>query len=578
MTKTIAKAIVLLALLPLLVLGFLPANTKAMYTTETFELITAGASGLGGDGYSERPNVSADGRYIVFGSSATDLIPGEATNGNYQIFIYDVYTGVTKLITTGSSGIGGDGDSRFPEISADTSTILFQSNATDLIPGFTTNGSWQLYLYDVVSETFTLITPGLGGDGLSDTSSAWNNWGLSISADGNKIAFGTSSNEVVPGTIPVWGHIYLYDVATSTTSIVSRGAGGMGGDSYSQVPTISADGTKVVFHSNASDLVDGITTVGQGNIFIYDVTTGITTLITKGSSGVGTWGGCCSTTVISADNSLVSFATSAPDLIDGFTANGNDQLYLYDVATEVITLVTTGPTGFGGDSATYGSFITADGKFVGFMSRATDLINGIATTDADGNAFLYNVTTGEISLLSLGPLGLGGNARSNRPTLSNDLSVITFHSEATDLIDGITTNGNRQIYAFIRTNFCDITFDSQNGTAPNTVTDVRHCVVTRPADPVRSGYAFRGWYTAQTGGTPWDFNDPTSGDVTLYAQWAPVGGAVAPIVPGVPNTGVRRPAFSDSVRPSIVLVSAIMIIGICPLLRKRLSDKEGSST
>ena len=439
-----------LLMMPLLALGAIAPNVSALALG--MNLITTGPvpPGIGGNDNSQRPSISADGSKIVFWSRATDLIPGTTTSGNTQIYLYDTVTNTTKLITAGPSGTESNNTENYPynAISADGSKIAFMSNATDLV-GAPTSGGTNIFLYDIATSTTTLVTAGPTGTGVGLNGY----WGISISANGSKITFDTQSDNLVGAeTDGNDTNIFLYDVTTGTTTLVTKGGGLMGGDGGSHQPTISADGSKIVFSSRASDLVAGVTSNVIVNVFLYDVATDSTTLITKGPSPyVGSDNPDDGrATDISADNNLIVFSSHATNLINGVTANGNRNVYLYNVATGVTTLITAGASGVGGDRNSFPASISANGSVIGFSSDATDLIAGETTDGSAQNVFTYEVASGKIELVTKGSSGIGGNANALRPTFSASGCTMTFHSDATDLIAGLTTNSNSNIFAFAR--------------------------------------------------------------------------------------------------------------------------------
>lgn len=561
------RKISVLALVLVLMLSVIPLASGAKPVGNlSWLLVSPGASGSGGDQDSARPSISADGRYITFWSYATDLIDGMVIDTGSDgcgcegacgcegecdceleisnVYLYDVATGETTLVTKGSAGVGCNGASDSPEISADGSRIVFRSNATDLIPGEPTTIDDNVFLYDVATQVTTLITPGELGNGLSGGGV----WGNTINADGSKVAFSTSANDVIPEkTLNSKYNVFYYDDNTGMTTLVTKGAGGLGGDYDSVIPAISADGTKIAFQSRATDLIPSMTTTHYINSFLYDAATEDITLITKGPLGNGCDAdgstGIMNASAISADNTTVVFQSWATDLFDDAALNGNGNIFAYDVATEVITLITAGPLGVGGSRDSHGPNISADGSTIGFMSRATDLIADVTTTGQQ--VFTYDVVTGTTSLVTLGSSGIGGNANSNRPSLNADGSLLTFHSDATDLMDAGATQ-LRQVFLVHRGIEFNVTFDAQNDTKPLVVTVAEGSPVAQPTDPTKAGYVFAGWWTDPTGGVLWDFSTPITADMTLYAHWT----LAVPPGPDVPATG-----------DSALLLSPIIALG-----------------
>ena len=444
----ISLGFVAVLMVPVLVLSMVAQNAGALALG--MNLISTGPvpPGTGGSNSSERPSISADGTKIAFSGYATDLIPGTTiSSGNREIFLYDVVTGTTKLITAGPLGEGSNGFSHYAVISADGSKIAFMSTATDLV-GANANGNYNVFVYDVTSGVTKLVTAGPLGDGMD---SGWG-WAISISADGSKIAFGANATDLVGANAGGGDNVFLYDATSNTTTLISKGAGLLGGDAPSNLPTVSADGSKVVFVSQATDLIAGSTTNSNRNVFLYDVATGTTSLITKGPSPYsGSDNGCNFRPVdISVDNNLIVFSSCATNLISGITANGNENVYLYNVATGVTKLVTAGASGVGGDNNSHPASISANGSVIGFASNATDLISGVTTDGSNMNVYTYDVATGRIELITGGLSGIGGDNGSTRPVFSASGCTITFHSYATDLISGVTMNGFGDVYAYGR--------------------------------------------------------------------------------------------------------------------------------
>jgi Tol biopolymer transport system component len=102
--------------------------------------------------------MSADGRFVVFGSRSTNLVPGDA-NGHYDIFLRDRLTGTTERVSVASTGTEGNGDSLESSVSEDGRYVAFSSSATDLVTG-DTNGCVDVFLRDRVAGTTVRISVG----------------------------------------------------------------------------------------------------------------------------------------------------------------------------------------------------------------------------------------------------------------------------------------------------------------------------------------------------------------------------------------------------------------------------------
>ena len=502
--------VVMLSLVPLI------AGGAGMI--DDIKLVSTGSSGRGGYGDSARPRISADGKTLVFWSIATDLIPGLTTNGNQQVYSYNIATGVTTLITKGKDGTGGNGFSENPEVSGDGTRIAFRSVATDLIAGETSPDSTNIYLYDAVTGQTTLVSKRFAGS--YDPA-----YEPAISADGSTIAYDSKAPDLIEGrTITVSGYpLYRYDVATATTTLVTETTPDHGVDG--EYPQISADGSRIAFTSNATALVSG---VSGYNTFLWDKTAGFTCLSADPTGA----GGSSRMTAISADGTRVAFISNLTS-ISGVTANGHKNAFLWD-ETAGLSLITSGGSGIGGGDDTDGVSLSPDGMFAGVSSYASDLVAGL-TTSGSKNVFLYNLASGIAELITKAD-GIGGDDDSYRPSLLSvgPNKLVAFHSSASDLIPGTEiflppdwSMSPYNVYLWGRLELFTVTFDAQNGTTPLAVNVAWGRGAPSVANPTKAGYVFDGWWTAPTGGTKWDFSTPITADITLYAHW----------VVGIPPTG-----------------------------------------
>jgi Tol biopolymer transport system component len=173
------------------------------------------AAGTQGDGDSNNPSISTDGRYVTFYSAAANLVAGD-TNGMFDIFMRDRQTGTTTLVSRDSTGVEGDGDSQYPSISADGRYVAFQSYATNLVAG-DTNGMFDIFMRDRQTGTTTRVSrnsAGLEGDAGSFDSS--------ISADNRYVVFDSTATNLVAGDTNGKTDIFVRDRQTGTTTRVSK--------------------------------------------------------------------------------------------------------------------------------------------------------------------------------------------------------------------------------------------------------------------------------------------------------------------------------------------------------------------
>lgn len=221
-------------------------------------------SSLGGEGNnpSGDASISADGRYVAFQSSASNLVPGD-TNGVKDIFVHDRQTGVTERVSLSSSGTEGNDWSYEASISADGRFVAYSSQADNLVPG-DTNAHRDAFIHD----RQTGLTERVSVDSLGVEGNHWS-FNVAVSGDGRHVAFESLANNLVPGDTNGQGDIFVHDRLSGITERASVGPVGSGGQSVSTLAAISADGRFVAYSSWAENLVSGDGN-GQSDAFVYD--------------------------------------------------------------------------------------------------------------------------------------------------------------------------------------------------------------------------------------------------------------------------------------------------------------------
>jgi len=190
-----------------------------------------------GNGPSLDPAVSGDGRYVVFSSTATDLVPGDA-NGHADVFLADLLTHRLRRLT------GGNGDSTDPDISPDGTAVAFASAASDLVPGDTGVGA-DVFVLDLASGALTQVTRGDGPSGEP-----------SLDRDASHVAFSSAATDLVEGDANARRDVFVATLGGGAPGVARLAAGGA--DVHeSRAPHLSADGRTVVF--------DVVTTVPDGD-------------------------------------------------------------------------------------------------------------------------------------------------------------------------------------------------------------------------------------------------------------------------------------------------------------------------
>jgi Tol biopolymer transport system component len=284
-----------------------------------------------------------------------------------------------------------------------------------------------------------------GAQGNQDSGGNLN--GVSISADGRFVAFTSFATNLVAGDTNGCKDVFVRDRQNPGTTVrVSVDSSGAQGNSYSQDPSISADGRFVAFESLATNLVAGGTN-GFDQVFLHDRDTdadGIfdepgavaTILVSVDSSGVQ--GNYDSTyPSISADGLFVAFTSGASNLVANDT-NMVQDIFIRDVQPGTTERVSEGPSGVQGNNWSLYSSLSANGRFVALWSLASNLV--ASGTNGHEHIFVHDRLTGTTELASADSIGAEGNNDSYFPSISADGRWVAFTSGASNLVAGDTNS------------------------------------------------------------------------------------------------------------------------------------------
>jgi WD40 repeat protein len=286
-------------------------------TTGLTERVCVDSSGIEANSWSDWPMISADGRFVAFASNASNLVPDD-TNNLADIFVHDRTTGSTERVSVDSSGAEANDYSTDSGISGDGRFVVFQSGATNLVPG-DTNRSADVFLRDRATGTTERISLDAWG-GQAEKGGA----GMVISPDGRFVEFVSVSPNIVAGDTSGIPGLFVRDRVTGSTERVSVDSAGVpipdcsGGQ-------ISADGRFAVFESGNPNVVPGDTN-GAYDVFIHDRVTGMTERVSVDSSGAqANYGGeINSFQPISADGQRIVFESGSTNLVADDTNDSGD--------------------------------------------------------------------------------------------------------------------------------------------------------------------------------------------------------------------------------------------------------------
>lgn len=426
------------------------AASAASATPGATALISKSSAGVQGKYDSYAVGISAGGRYVAFTSDAPNLVRGD-TNERRDAFVRDRRTGRTTRVSVSSTGAqaepGSDpwGGSNAAGISGDGRYVVFVSDAPNLV-AHDTNGAADIFVRDrKARRTIRLSVSSSGHQANAPSGFA------SISAAGRYVAFTSGASNLVPHDTNRSADVFVRDLETGRTmrvSVDSRGRQAKRGNSTE--PALSADGRFVAFTSDASNLVAGDTN-SLSDVFVHDRKTGRTTRVSVRSDGKQalrdrTHNGSNGPS-ISADGRYVAFHSRASDLVRGDT-NWAFDIFVRDRVAGTTKRVSVGSDGTQANAESLGPpSISADGRYVAFASLASNLVAGDANDITD--VFVRDLKSGRTILGSLGSGGLQGNDGSAPAVgaFSADDRYLALSSYASNLVPGDT---NRCPDAFVR--------------------------------------------------------------------------------------------------------------------------------
>jgi Tol biopolymer transport system component len=398
------------------------------------ERASLASDGSQGDHVSRAPVTSADGRYVAFESNASNLVSGD-TNGVQDIFVHDRQTGETVRVSVASDGTQGNDNSYAPSISADGQLVAFGSRANNLVAG-DTNGYPDIFVHDLRSGKTELVS--LASDG---THGNYDSYAPALSADGRYVAFESWADNLVAGKPNDEKDIFIHDRLSGKTERVSVASDGTLSNSYSASPSVSADGRLVAFFSYSDNLVEEDTNRVR-DVFVHDCQSGETKRVSVSSDGTQA-NGSSYDLLISANGRFVAFASDASNLVSGDT-NGVSDVFVHDLQGGETVRVSLASDGRQGNSRSYDPpTISADGRFVAFTSAAYNLVNG--DTNLSHDVFVHDRQSGETRRVSLAVDGAQGNDHSIEPSISADGRFVAFASAASNLAYS-DTNGVADVF------------------------------------------------------------------------------------------------------------------------------------
>ena len=374
------------------------------------------------------PEISADGRYVAFAQ-------GSPTNGQAPysaVYLADTQAGTNIPVSVCQDGsTPTNSASHTPAVTPDGRFVAFMSNATNLVGNVISSG-FHVYIRDMVAGTNVLVDVDTNGVGQVD------NYGSvpSLSADANVLAFAGGDGGFVPNDLNRAKDVFVRHLTTGDTELISSRnaavveASGNGFSSASQI-SMTPDGRWAVFSSMAEDLV-----TNDGNqcsdVFVRDLMSGTTVLGSVGVDG-NAGAGYSSSPIISTNGQILVFYSLATNLVQGYT-NVFGDIFLRDLVVGTNALVSVSIDGVtAAKSSSYAPAMSPDGRYVAFLSTATNLVNGL--TSATPNTFLRDMTSGVTVALTRTtsaafPPSISANGRYVLYALSTGMAVWDIQASA----------------------------------------------------------------------------------------------------------------------------------------------------
>ena len=423
------------------------SGLSAIYlkNTQTGELkaISNDKYGIAANTASLNPTISGDGRYVIFESTAvvstnfngsilfplfSDFDAKSQTNkgGVFNIFLKDTQTNALTLVTP----TFGDGDSVNAEITSNGKNVVFQSLAANFISN-DTNGAYDIYVEDLQTETLKLVSsdssgtignrasvnPSVSTDGLkvafasdADNFLGFNNVSKNLNAspftpDGNWSSSSSVTPENINVAIPVDNNmnrdVFVKNISTGAIQLVSQNYNGGAANGVSDQPSISTDGTKVVFRSFATNLT---------------------------------------VELIKAVDAVKVQAASAYDNDIIYSILGNSRVFLNDLKTGTLSQLDILSDGKLPNGSSSNPQLSPDGNFVAFISDATNLVSNDNNGVAD--VFVKNLSTGELKKVSEDSTGTGNVVDFG---FSGDSSTLAFSR-----LSGLEDNATMNVYSVVQ--------------------------------------------------------------------------------------------------------------------------------
>ena len=340
-----------------------------VFDTEAHQTIrvSVGSSGVQANAESHDQDISADGRYVVFSSKASNLVPGD-TNGLEDVFVYDIIARTIVRVSVTSSGSQiTDKDSQLPAITDDGRFVVFESESAEFVKD-DTNKKRDVFIHDLNTRKTARVSINSKKEQGNDNSTY-----ADISGNGRYVVFQSRASNLVRDDTNNAEDIFIRDRKRHTTSRISTTPDGNEGNNGSFSPSVSSTGRTVAFMSLTSNLVSNDTN-GLKDIFVRDLYTGSIERVSVDSTGTESNGHSINPSMASGGK-WVAFQSVADNLVVNDT-NGQEDVFIHHLESGRTYRVSVSSTGQQGEHYSKDAAVSGTGQFVAFESWAQNLVPG----------------------------------------------------------------------------------------------------------------------------------------------------------------------------------------------------------
>ena len=414
------------------------------------------------DQFSNAPAITRDGRFVVFISAASNLVTDDAALLIHEdVYIRDLQLGTTKLVSRNFAGTQRGNQSSGPfdplGVSDDGRYVVFTSFATDLTALPDNNNQEDVFVRDLQTNTTKLVSVNKDGTGPGNNVSSV---GV-ITPDGRFVAFISEARDLTAIDTP-FRQLFIRDLQTNTTKLVTPNFSGTGASSGGVDPggernlAISDDGRFVAFVSESANLVPNDTSSTR-KVFVRDNQLEKTILVSVTKDELPPTTGNSGRFAMTPDGRYITFVSACDTLVNN-DSNQQQDVFVRDLQTNTTTLISVNQSGVAGGNGQADSFFTSffvrpsisdGGRYISFASSAANLTS---TPDANSSLDIF-VRDRQTSITTLASKNFSGSSSADQGAsaalISRDGSTVCYFSGSTDLVGYDSNGGIQDLFAYL---------------------------------------------------------------------------------------------------------------------------------